>query len=75
MKAIKAAYHIGDRVKLSEAGRENDCYTQFRDRTLIVTAISRNRREHPGFDEAAGSALYDFEDCPCSLYEWEMEEA
>lgn len=69
----RASYKIGDKVRLSADGRENECYRKFWERTLTVCDVSRSRKDHPGFDEAAGSALYDFEECPFSLYEWEME--
>lgn len=69
---MRANYYIGQEVKLSDAGLENENYARFRDKTLTINHVAHNQREHPGFDESAGSALYDFDGCPFSLYEWEF---
>jgi hypothetical protein len=48
---------------------------------LVITHIATNREEHAGFDEGINEALYDLEtfedgvEIPCSLYEYELEEA
>lgn len=70
---------IGDKTKLSEEGKMNDCYEDFKDKVLIVTDIARSKEDHQGYDEAfEGLPLYSFEfedgsDCPNSLYGYEVE--
>lgn len=72
-------FRIGKRVRVS-SDNDNDCYDEFRDKTLKVTHIARNTKEHAGYDVSMrGMALYDLEDLkgnqiPCSLYEYELEE-
>lgn len=73
-------YYIGDKVKVSSRN-DNDCYDGFRNKTLVVTHVARNEREHPGYDSCMkGQRLYDFDDLegnsiPCSLYDYELQRA
>ena len=70
---------IGDKVKLTQIAKENDCYSDFKNKVLIVTNIAKNSKEHPGFDDSLkGQNLYDFidgdgNDIPCSLYDYEVK--
>lgn len=46
---------------------------------FVVTHVARSTKDHPGYDNATGDALYDLkyadsgEDFPCSLYDYELE--
>lgn len=73
-------FKVGDVVKLSEEGAENENYSAFVEKAMQVVSVSRSREDHPGFDDDAGSALYDLVDAsgrsvPFSLYDWELVEA
>jgi hypothetical protein len=65
-------FQVGDKVRLSKFGRENESYSNFADDVLIVTHVAtrympakdffdkgRPAGYHPGFDAATGEALYD----------------
>lgn len=73
-------FNIGDKVKVN-THNDNENYNDFRDKILVITHIAKDREEHPGFDECINEPLYDLEifdtkiDVPCSLYEYELEEA
>lgn len=75
---MKSMYIVGSRVKVSSEN-DNDSYDSFRDKNLIVTAVSRSTEDHPGFDEGADQELYDLKDAEtgeainCSLYEYELQ--
>ena len=70
---------IGDKTKLNEEGKQNECYEKFKDKILVVTHIARNKKEHIGYDETfEGLPLYSFEfedgtECLNSLYGYEIE--
>lgn len=70
---------IGDKVKLSEEGRQNENYKDFQDKILVIDRIDRNIQDNPLYDEGLeGEALYSFEfedgaTCPFSLYDFEIE--
>jgi len=69
----KNMFKIGDRVKISP-NNDNENYNSFRKKTLIVTHIGQNIKEHQGYDDTMeGMALYSFKGIPCSLYEYELE--
>lgn len=57
---------------------DNDNYDNFRNETLIVTHVAKNRNEHPGYDEGVSPQyLYDLKtesgkDVPFSLYDYEL---
>lgn len=65
----------GTKVKLSQSGRKNECYEDFKNKTLIVTGASNSGR---GYDKGLFPMyLYDLEDLqgneiPCSLYQYEL---
>ena len=42
---------IGDKVILSDSGRENESYNAFKDKTLIITHVATCIEEHQGYDE------------------------
>jgi hypothetical protein len=74
-KRIKAnGYKLHDKVRMTEDALKN-YGEQYRGRLFEVSHIARNTKEHPGFDDCAGTALYDFVELPIALYEWEMEPA
>lgn len=72
-------FKMGNVVRLSEEGAENECYRAFVGKKMKIVSVSRSRDDHPGFDEGAGSALYDLvcegKDVPFSLYDWELVSA
>ena len=71
-------YKIGDKVKVS-SDNDNDCYDEFRNKTLIITHVAHDISEHPGYDSGVSPAcLYDLKDesgneIYCSLYDYELE--
>jgi len=72
-------YEIGDIVKVSEEN-DNEGYTKFRNRPLLITSRITSSDEHMAYDDSMeGSGLYDFvdeetgEDVPFSLYDYELE--
>lgn len=81
-------FKIGDKVRLSGAGLENDCYASFRDQVLTVSSVATKYMPasqfyaegqpagyHPGFDPSTEAALYDCKNINVSLYDWELERA
>jgi hypothetical protein len=65
--------------KLVRVDSDNENYDSFRNKTLRITHVAYNTKEHPGYDDSLkGEALCDFEDLegneiPCSLYEYEFK--
>lgn len=58
---------------------DNDNYTKYLNKVLIITHVARNRNEHPGYDESVSpDKLYDLkvkdtgEEVPFSLYDYEL---
>jgi hypothetical protein len=85
---MQKRFRVGDKVRLSDAGRENECYAKFRGRELKIQSVATRympasefykkgspRGFHPGFDEGSGAALYDCAGISVSLYDWELEPA
>lgn len=71
---MKIRNRVGQKVRITS---DNECYERFAGKVLVITSVSTNTDDHPGFDPGAGSALYDFETesgdpVPFSLYEWEF---
>ena len=70
-------YKIGDKVKVN-INNDNECYNSFRDKVLIITHADNKGL---GYDKSIfPQGLYCFkdendEDIPCSLYDYELEEA
>jgi hypothetical protein len=71
---MKAKYKVGDEVKVAKSC-DNDSYDSFRDQILTVSHVSKSTNDHRYFDEGVNEPLYDFEEIPCSLYEYELERA
>ena len=82
---MKRKYSIGSRFKLSLDALENyGC--QYQDKVFTVSHWSDHYAKpglccgdnpidphgHPGFDESAGSPIYDAHELSFSVYEWEM---
>ncbi len=83
-------FHVGDTVKLTGDALQNECYSAIQDQTLTITSVSTRYMPakdfyvqglpngyHPGFDKAAGCALYDLETAGgkpvnVSLYDYEL---
>lgn len=84
MKRIVRNFDIGDRFRLSANALDN-YGSKYADKTFTVCKWADHyakpevscgpnpldKTGHPGFDESAGTAIYDSE-LPFSLYEWEM---
>jgi len=69
------AFRIGSKVKVAK-DNDNNCYNSFRNEVLTITGIFRNKKEHPGYDMGIyPMKLYEFKNCPCALYEYEIEKA
>jgi hypothetical protein len=81
---MRRRYRIGDRFKLSDDALEN-YGEKYRDQVFTVRGVfdhyvspafmARDPTGHPGFDANGGSPLYEADDAPGALYEWEMERA
>lgn len=75
----RAEFKVGDTVRISRNDNEN--YARFHGKTLVVTAVAENKREHPGYDDSvAGQGLYDLKtekgkSVPFCLYDYELERA
>ena len=71
------SYNIGQKVKVNKKN-DNENYNNFRNKILIIT---HKEREGAGYDEEMfPEYLYSFkyeneEECPCSLYDYELEGA
>jgi hypothetical protein len=74
MSRIAKRFNVGDRVKLSPVGLENENYEKFSEVELVVSSVATKYMKaaefyangqphgyHPGFDQGAGAALYDLE--------------
>ena len=60
---------IGDKIKIIS---DNDNYDKYRGKTWTVEHITRNRKEHLGYDEGVGGVLVDAKGLPFSLYAYEF---
>ena len=73
---IKANYRKGQQVRITS---DNDSYAGYMNEVLVISGVFRSVKEHPGFDESCGQALYEFkvkstrEVLPFALYEYEFE--
>jgi hypothetical protein len=75
-------YRKGASFKLSDDALDN-YGEEYRDTVFIVNGVfthavpvskmADDPTGHPGFDECAGSALYEADGLNFALYEWEME--
>ena len=71
-------YRVGDKVRIV-SDNDNENYDSYRGKALRIAKVFTSTKFHPGFDESAGSALYDLvvagtnEAVPFSLYDWELE--
>jgi hypothetical protein len=66
-------FKVGDKVKLTDDACQNECYTNYVGKTLIISFVSTSRIDHPGFDSSSRSALYDCVNCNLSFYDWELQ--
>lgn len=71
---MRPAYKVGDKFTLTNDACEN-YGSQYIGRVFTVSHVATSIEEHRGFDEGAGSALYDAHELNFSVYEWEMEAA
>lgn len=68
---------LGDKTKLNEEGKQNECYKNWKDEILIVVDIAYSGL---GYDKGLSPMpLYSFKfedgtDCPNSLYGYEVED-
>jgi hypothetical protein len=85
MARLRQRYRVGDVVRLNEDALDN-YGSRWEDREFVVSDVStrympsrewiargRPRGYHPGFDDSSGSALYDLDGFPGSVYDWELE--
>lgn len=79
--AARARYKVGQSFELS--GEALDNYgEEYRGRVFKVSGVfdhyappstmASDATGHPGFDESAGSCLYEADDLPFAVYDWEM---
>lgn len=76
---IVAGYAKGDNVRVAR-DNDNDGYDEFRNEVLKVVSVATSTKQHPGFDDGVGQALYDLnrangKPVDYSLYEYELEDA
>jgi len=70
-------FKLGQKVKVNPSN-DNDNYDSFRNKTLVITNVAKDRTGHPGYDESASpDYLYDLEtlggeSVHCSLYDYEL---
>jgi hypothetical protein len=76
-----AKYRLGQLVKVSPKN-DNECYDDFRGKTLKITNVATCYMQHPGYDPGMeGEGLYDFidaetgEEINFSLYDYELIKA
>ena len=74
-------FSLGAKVKMTDNAIEN-YGIQYQNRIFVVSYISKNSEDHPGYDNyAAPDWLYDLkfndtnEDFGCSLYDYELMSA
>lgn len=82
MSTLTRTYKVGSRFRLSAdaldnygrryAGKIYKVRSVF-DHWVPVEHMQRDRTGHHGFDESAGSCLYEADGLNFALYEWEME--
>lgn len=53
---------------------DNPYYEEYKETIWTVSAIYRNVDEHPLYDTGVGGNLYEADDLPFLLYEYEVEE-
>jgi len=63
----------GDTVYMTVSQAENNYGLRYVGQPLTVSHIATNSDQHPGYDEATGGILFDFEELEFSLYEWEIQ--
>ena len=62
---------IGDKIRIIS---DNENYSKFRNKALIISHIAYSTKEHPGYDNTVnGQALVDCQGLPFSLYEYEFK--
>jgi len=66
---------LNRKVKITS---DNENYTEYMDKTLVITHVAYSTADHPGYDLLVGEALCDFKtidgkDVPFSLYEYEFK--
>lgn len=70
-------FRLNQNVKISPE-IDNENYAEFIDKTLVIYVISKNKKDHPGYDAGMnGEYLYDLktldgDDVPFSLYDYEL---
>ena len=79
MGRVVACFKKGEKLRVAR-DNDNDGYNSFRNEVLKVVSVATSTKEHPGFDEGVGQALYDVEtvggkQVNVSLYEYELEKA
>ena len=72
---MKDTFKTGQKVQITS---DNESYIDFIDKPLVISDVFRSSKDHPGFDESAGSNLYEFYnvdgvEVPFALYDWEIE--
>lgn len=84
MKTAKAKLRVGDQFRLSPEALEN-YGEKYEGKTFTVSHVStaympakefyekgKPNGFHPGYDTAAGGALYDAQGLTFSVYDWEV---
>ena len=76
---IEQSFSVGDEVMI-HPDNDNNSYNNYMNMSLIITDVATDEKDHPGFDDSIGQALYDLqtkrgEQVPFSLYDFELIEA
>lgn len=88
-RSLRQRYDVGDDVHLCRVAAEHyadllsDRFAtpeELLDRSFRITHVATKHGEpggpegtHPGYDPTGNAALYDLEDLPCSLYDYELK--
>ena len=69
---IEQNYDVGDTVTLTSDAIDN-YGKKYRNKKFEIESVATSKRDHPGFDDSAGQALYDLVGFNNSVYVWEIE--
>ena len=72
---MQKRFKLGDKVRITSEAAQNECYDRYAYEVLTINHVATSSKDHPGFDDCAGCALYDCEDCNLSFYDYELARA
>jgi hypothetical protein len=69
---MKANFRVGMKFILTDDAIEN-YGEEYRDKVYKVRGVFKSVKEHRGFDEGVGQPLYEADNLPFAVYEYEIE--